>query len=50
MVLPLIDYCAVVWDSCGQGSKSYLDKPFRRAACIIEGCEVKADEVSTVFG
>ena len=39
MVLPLIDYCAVVWDSCGQGSKSYLDKPFRRA-----------DEVSTVFG
>ena len=26
MVLPLFDYCTVVWDSCGQGSKSYLDK------------------------
>ena len=24
MVLPLFDYCAVIWDSCGQGSKSYL--------------------------
>ena len=25
MVLLLFDCCAVVWDSCGQGSKSYLD-------------------------
>ena len=32
MVLPLIDYCTVVWDSCDQGSKSYLDKYNRRAA------------------
>ena len=23
MVLPLFDGCAVFWDSCGQGSKSY---------------------------
>ena len=37
MVLPLFDYSAVVWDSCGQGSKSYLDKLNRRAAYIIEG-------------
>ena len=42
MILPLIDYCAVVWDSCVQGSKSYLAKPNRRAACIIEGCAVKS--------
>ena len=40
MVLPLFDYCAVVWDSCGVGSKSYLDKPYRRAACIIESRSV----------
>ena len=37
MVLPLFDYCAVVWDSCGQGSKSYLDKPpcclYNRGPC-----------------
>ena len=50
MVLPLFDYCAVVWDSCGRGSKSYLDKLNRRAACIIEGSAVKSDELSTIFG
>ena len=32
MVLPLFDYRAVVWDSCGQGSKPYLDKLNSRAA------------------
>ena len=26
MVLPLFDYRAVVWDSCGEGSKPYLEK------------------------
>ena len=48
--LPLFDYCAVFWDSCGQGSKSYLDKLNQRAACIIEDRAVKSDELSTVFG
>ena len=32
MVLPLFDYRAVVWDSCGQGSKPYSDKLNHRAA------------------
>ena len=32
MVLPLFDYRAVVWDSCGEGSKPYLEKLNRRAA------------------
>ena len=50
MVLPLFDYCAVVWDSCGQGSTSYLDKLNRRAACIIEERAVKSDERSTISG
>ena len=50
MVLPLFEYSAVVWDSCGQGSKSYLDELNRRAACIIEGRAVKSDELSTIFG
>ena len=36
IVLPLFDYCSPVWDSCGAGSKDYLDKLNRRAACIIE--------------
>ena len=40
MILPLFDYCAPVWDSCGVGSKDYLNKLNRRAACIIEGSSV----------
>ena len=47
MVLPLFDYSAVVWESCGQGSKSYLDKLNRRAACIIEALADKSGELST---
>lgn len=50
MVVPLFDYCTVVWKSCDQGSKSDLDKLNRHAACIIEGRAVKADKLSTVFG
>ena len=49
MVLPLFNYSAVVWESCGQGSKSYLDKLNRRAACIIEGRADKSDELSTII-
>ena len=35
-VLPLFDYCCVVWDACGQGNKNFLDRLYRRAASIIE--------------
>ena len=35
IVLPLFDICSPVWDSCGAGSKDYLAKLKRRAACII---------------
>ena len=49
MVLSLFDYCAVVSDSCGLGSKSYLDKLNRCAACIIESRSVGSDELLTVF-
>ncbi len=45
MVLPLFYYCAVVCDSCGQGSKSYLDKLKHRVACIIEDRAVGSDEL-----
>ena len=34
IALPLFDYCSPVWDSCRVGSKSYLDKLNRRAACV----------------
>ena len=37
MVLPLFDYCCVVWDGCSQGNKNYLDRLLKRAAGIITG-------------
>ena len=49
MVLSLFDYCAAVWDSSGIGCKRYLDKLTRRAACIIKGRSIRADELHTVF-
>ena len=50
IVLPLFDYCSPVWDSCGAGSKDYLDKLNRRAACIIEGRSVGAEELKSTLG
>ena len=37
MVLPLFDYCCVVWDGCSQGNMNYLDRLLKRAAGIIAG-------------
>ena len=50
IVLPLFDYCSPVWDSCGVGSKAYLDKLNRRAACIIEGRSIGAEELKSTLG
>ena len=50
LVLPLFDYCSPVWDSCGVGSKAYLDKLNRRAACIIEGRSIGAEELKPTLG
>ena len=50
MVLLLFDYCVVVWDSCGVCSKTYLDKLYRRTACIIEGRPVDVLELHTILG
>ena len=50
LVLPLFDYCSPVWDSCEVGSKAYLDKLNRRAACIIEGRYIGAEELKSTLG
>ena len=50
IVLPLFDYCSPVWNSCGVGSKAYLDKLNRQAACIIEGRSIGADEFKSTLG
>ena len=50
LVLPLFDYFSPVWDSCGVGSKAYLDKLNRRAACTIEGQSIGAEELKSTLG
>ena len=49
MVLPLFDYCSLVWDSCGVGSKAYEDKLNRRASCIIERRSIAAEELKSTL-
>ena len=46
----LFDYCSPVWDSCGVGSKGYLYKLNRSAACIIEGRYIGAEELKWTLG
>ena len=50
IVLPLFHYCSPVWDSCRVGSKSYLDKLNRRAACVIRSRSIRADELKSTLG
>ena len=49
IILPLFDYCSSVWDSCVSGGKVYLDKLSRRAACIIEGRTIGADDLKSTL-
>ena len=49
MILPIFDYCAVIWDSCNKTNRDYLDKLHRRAASIIEGHKVSQSQVSHIF-
>ena len=45
-----IPFACLAWDSCGVGSKAYLDKLNRRAACIIEGRSIGAEELKSTLG
>ena len=49
MILPIFDYCAVIWDSCNKANRDYLDKLHRRAASISEGHKVSQSQVSRIF-
>ena len=50
LVLPFFDYCSSFWDSYRNGSKSHLDKLNRRAACIILGPPIRAEELKSTLG
>ena len=45
MILPLFDYCCVIWDGCGKTNQQYLEKLQRRAAEIIEGHRVNQTDL-----
>ena len=49
MILPVFDYCPVVWDSCSKADREYLDKLHRRAASIIERYAVSHSQISYYF-
>ena len=49
-VLPVLDYCAVVWDSCSKADREYIDKLHRRAASIIKCYAVSQSQISYTFG
>ena len=50
MILPLFDYCSVVWDSCGAISKGYLDKLNGRTASIILNRAVSETDIVCILG
>ena len=50
MILPLFDYCSVVWDSCGAVSKGYLDKLNRHVVSIILNRAVSETDIVRIFG
>ena len=50
MILPVFDYCAVVWDSCSKADQEYLDKLYRHAVSIVEGYAVSQSLISYTFG
>ena len=50
MILPLFDYCSVVWDSCGAISKGYLDKLNGRVASIILNRAVSETDIIRILG
>ena len=50
MILPLFDYCSVVWDSCGAISKGYLDKLNGHAVSIILNRAVSETDIVHILG
>ena len=49
-LVPPFDYCSPIWDSCEVGSKAYLYKLNRSAACTIEGRSIGAEELKSTLG
>ena len=50
MVLPVLDYCDVVWHECGQGNNAKIERLQRRAARIVyfkAASKLSTDQIMT---
>ena len=53
MVLPVLDYCDVVWHDCGQGNSDKIERLQRRAARIVNfkaAPNLSTDQILTKLG
>ena len=53
MVLPVLDYCDVVWHECGQGNIDKMERLQRRAARIVflkAAAKLSTDQIMTKLG
>ena len=53
MVLPVLDYCDVVWHECGQGNSDKIERLQRRAARIVyfkAAPNLSTDQILTKLG
>ena len=48
MVLPLFNYCCVIWDGCGKTNQQHLEK-LQRAVGIIEGHRINQTDLIQIF-
>ena len=53
MVLPVLDYCDVVWHECGQGNNDDIERLQKRGSRIVyhkAGLELSADDILINLG
>ena len=53
MILPILDYCDIVWHESGQGNDKVVERLQRRAARIVyssNAAELSTDEIITKLG
>ena len=50
MVLPVLDYCDVVWHECGQGNSDKMERLQRRTARIVFFKAASTDQIMTKLG
>ena len=50
IILPVFNYCDVVWDSCNRADRQHLNKHHKRAASIMGGYTISQSRISCTYG